>query len=438
MSQLFDLLKSRIARPLNLVDVGAAGGAIDGWNEFGEKARVYCFEARDEEADSLSSSNKNSNIEYVPYALAEDRSGINLTITEIPTCSSSYKPIPALYERYPGCAIMRPVGEVECKSISLDEFMLERGTDRIHAIKLDTQGAELDILKGADKALKGCLFVIVEVEFNPLYQGQPLFCDVDRFMRDRGFVLWRLNNLAHYSTGSINLDSHPMMIGSDPGGHQMVHFANGQLFWGDALYVKACATPTSTQTLSYDDAVAGAALVSQWRFWDLALEMIGKCGDHQLISEVRAALNANYIEAYPEAVNANEFSTHVPVILEGTSWIFNLRHAMEGACLTYGPYVRLPQGEFEARFDVRVEGSEGVGPTLLFDVAQDEVRQASTLVDVGSRAGRISDHCVMIRFSNHSPNSKFEFRMFNASPNASGELVFSGVRLSHIGQTVVF
>ena len=429
MSQLFDLLRARIAQPLNLIDVGAAGGAIEGWSEFGEKARVYCFEARDDEVERLVSSNQNSNIEYVPYALSVDGSGITLTITSTPTCSSSYRPIRNIFEKYPGCAIIRPIKEVRCRSISIDQFVKSRGIEKVHAIKLDTQGAELDILKGAKSALQSCLFVIVEVEFNALYEGQPLFCDVDRFMRDQGFVLWRLNNLAHYSTGVIDREPHAMMIGSDPGGHHMVHFANGQLFWGDALYVRRAATSVAEDALSYDDAVAGAALVSQWRFWDLALEMVQKSGDSRLLSEVRSLLGADYVDYLPDMVEVPKFSAGVPSTLEGENLIFDLAKAEEGSCIIYGPYIQLPEGEFEVVFDVRVIDSDDERfPALLFDVAQDQVRQGS--ISVGGGSAPIRGNDIRIRFRNNSPQSRFEFRIYKADKNSSAVLVFSGVRLS--------
>lgn len=68
---------------------------------------------------------------------------------------------------------------------ALAETLGERTVD---AIKLDTQGSELDILRGASRALSSCTLIEIEVEFNPIYEGQNLFCDVDRFLRDRGFV----------------------------------------------------------------------------------------------------------------------------------------------------------------------------------------------------------------------------------------------------------
>jgi hypothetical protein len=105
-------------------------------------------------------------------------------------CSSAYPPVREIYQRHPGCAIMRPIERVSCPTTTLDDFLAERGVEVVH----DTQGFEHRILRGSEKALHSCHFFLVEVEFNTLYEGQPLFCDVDKFLRDRGFVLWRPGN----------------------------------------------------------------------------------------------------------------------------------------------------------------------------------------------------------------------------------------------------
>jgi len=432
MQSLFELLKDRISKPLCLVDVGAAGGAIEGWQCFGDKAQVFCFEARDDETADLNAANQLTNIEYVPLALAEDDKGIDLTVAQIPTCSSVYPPIKAVYERYPACAIMRPVTTVHCPSINLDAFMSARGIDRIHAIKLDTQGFELNILRGAEDALRQCLFAVIEVEFNALYEGQPLFCDVDRFMRDRGFVLWRFNNLAHYSMGVIGGEQHPMMIGSDPGGHHQVHFANGQLFWGDALYVKASATALSDEAILRDDAIAGAALVSQWGFWDLALEMVRKSGDAHLLAVSRGMLNAEFVDSTPTEIAADRFETQVPVQRSGAGWTFTFNSDATAGCLVFGPYVRLPEGEHEVAFNVSTSlpESKSLQASIMFDVAQDFTSQVSVKLDGDTGAAALRSGSVRIRFHNGSPQSKFEFRIHTTGKPYEGHLTFHGIELS--------
>lgn len=55
-------------------------------------------------------------------------------------------------------------------------------------LKLDTQGTELEVLRGGDALVRGHLLSVqVEAEFRSLYRGQPLFGEVDRFLVERGF-----------------------------------------------------------------------------------------------------------------------------------------------------------------------------------------------------------------------------------------------------------
>ena len=52
--------------------------------------------------------------------------------------------------------------------------------DRSHvpSTQADTQGSELEIFSNAAKVMSGCLMVQTEVEFVPLYLGQPLFAGI--------------------------------------------------------------------------------------------------------------------------------------------------------------------------------------------------------------------------------------------------------------------
>jgi FkbM family methyltransferase len=51
-------------------------------------------------------------------------------------------------------------------------------------VKLDVQGADLAVLRGGRKALADVSFAQIEVEFIELYEGQPLFWEVDRYARE--------------------------------------------------------------------------------------------------------------------------------------------------------------------------------------------------------------------------------------------------------------
>ena len=54
-------------------------------------------------------------------------------------------------------------------------------------LKLDTQGSELDILQGAHGTLQHCLGVEAEVEFREIYESQPLFGDLAKYLQSNGF-----------------------------------------------------------------------------------------------------------------------------------------------------------------------------------------------------------------------------------------------------------
>jgi hypothetical protein len=69
-------------------------------------------------------------------------------------------------------------------------------------IKLDTQGSELDIMKGGVDVIKSASHVILEVAVQEYNKGAPMKSDIVEFMKSVGFdkyyVIdshrWRANN----------------------------------------------------------------------------------------------------------------------------------------------------------------------------------------------------------------------------------------------------
>src|SRR5690349_17853274 len=97
-------------------------------------------------------------------------------------CSSLYRPDPALTGSLPELACASETGTSKIVVRTLDEWSASNATPDIDFIKLDTQGAELDVLCGGDRTLATVRALEVEVEFNPIYMNQPLFGDVDKFL----------------------------------------------------------------------------------------------------------------------------------------------------------------------------------------------------------------------------------------------------------------
>ena len=66
------------------------------------------------------------------------------------------------------------------------------GVERIKLLKLDVQGYELEVLKGAEPVLDRIDFIYAEAQFQELYRNGPLFEEVFEFLNKRRFELIRM------------------------------------------------------------------------------------------------------------------------------------------------------------------------------------------------------------------------------------------------------
>ncbi|MDA0220288.1 MAG: FkbM family methyltransferase [Proteobacteria bacterium] len=138
----------------------------------------------------------------------------------------------------------------------LDDLPQAGGAD---FIKLDAQGGEGAILAGAPRTLAQALVIQTEVLFLPLYRDQPLFADLDRTLRDQGFVF-------HTFRGFGSRAFAPLVVDGDP--------ARGlnQILWADAVYVRDW---TALETLPVDRLRRYAALVQGlYGSFDLAQRIV--------------------------------------------------------------------------------------------------------------------------------------------------------------------
>jgi FkbM family methyltransferase len=285
IADVFERLLSHCELPIRLIDVGARFGVVDRWSLLGARAEILAFEPDAAECARLNQAAP-PHVRYLAVGLAADSGEQVLHITSEPACSSVYQPIPELYG-WPGLTCTSPASTTVMMVRKLDEVVADINFGATAVLKIDTQGSELDILRGAKRTLETCSLVEVEVEFNAIYAGQPIFWQVDKFMREQGFVLWRLENLVHYGPETVDVAKSQFFIAGDPAPTNFTWAPSGQLYWTQALYVPATFPPSSHAPIQKLDARIGAVVAGLYGLWDLSLELTRKSGDLSLMTEMR-------------------------------------------------------------------------------------------------------------------------------------------------------
>lgn len=212
---------------VTVVDIGAM---IEGKNRYDDlvergMARVIGFEPEPREFEKLKAQGDKRHV-YLPYFVG---SGKRATFhrCRYNGCSSLYTPDPRIIDLF--TAIGASAGgnfEVldtsEVETVRLDDIKEVQSCD---FLKVDVQGAELDVLKGATRTLGKTAVVELEVEFVPLYKDQPLFAEIDIFMRANGFLLHKFHEVAGRAM-------RPFLMDKD------LFKPISQLLWANAVYIK--------------------------------------------------------------------------------------------------------------------------------------------------------------------------------------------------------
>lgn len=74
--------------------------------------------------------------------------------------------------------------------VPLDVLVNKHALPEPYLIKIDVEGAELDVIRGATKTLEQSCAVVIEASFLPRFSGASDFAELVSVMSDRGFVVF--------------------------------------------------------------------------------------------------------------------------------------------------------------------------------------------------------------------------------------------------------
>jgi len=252
---------------LGLIDTGARDGIQPLFHEIAPLLCVVGFEPDAEECERLTravTEGRYMTETYLPYALGATDGPALLHLCRSRGTSSLYPPHRALLNRFPDADRFDVIETRAIPVKSLDRLLVETThafPPSIDFLKLDTQGSELDVLRGAQETLQRYVIgVQVEVEFSRLYESQPLFRDVDAFLAERGFTLFKLRRAGWVRQGY----------------RTWPHLSAGQVMFADALYLRDPLDPEVVGAYHWSAHQAEALLVVAvlYDLCDFALELL--------------------------------------------------------------------------------------------------------------------------------------------------------------------
>ncbi len=210
---------------INIVDIGA--NPINGESppymnllKFG-RAKVIGFEPNQNVYNHLLSI-KGPNETYLPYAIGDGKKH-TLNLARADGMTSLLEPDLELLDYFHDFKLWGEVlNKEEIETVRLDDI---KEIEDLDYLKIDIQGAELMVFENAVEKLSDCLVIQTEVEFLPMYKNQPLFSEVEQFLRSQGFIFHRFFPL-------ISRIVKPLVINNNPRG------GLSQIMYADAVFIK--------------------------------------------------------------------------------------------------------------------------------------------------------------------------------------------------------
>lgn len=199
--------KADLVRRLNIdlvFDVGANTG------QFGSQLRGLGYEGRLVSFEPLtaafaglqSKAQRDSRWDAKNYALGSVDAQQTINVSHTNSSSSLLSPTSQAVDAHP-CVKVESSETIQVHRLDTVFDSLNAAGKRIW-MKVDTQGFELEVLKGAEQSLPNVQMLQLEMAFVPLYQGQALFQELHDWVTHRGFTLGSFESLSwHPRSGEL-------------------------------------------------------------------------------------------------------------------------------------------------------------------------------------------------------------------------------------------
>lgn len=184
-----------------IFDVGGnVGQTVDRFKEYYPQATIYTFEPVAETFQVLKKNMaKYKGVHCENVALGQEQGQIEMILNDAPLSGKN-----SLNKKPAGSRPDAPRQMIQMNT--LDHFAKTRNIEHIDMLKIDTEGWELNVIKGADQFIKqrAIDFLFCEVGFNRSNHQNTYFSDLNEYLIQYGYHLYSFYDYGHakIKTGS--------------------------------------------------------------------------------------------------------------------------------------------------------------------------------------------------------------------------------------------
>jgi FkbM family methyltransferase len=199
------MLLSGVARPI-IFDVGAnIGDTTKQYRSLFPSSIVYAFEPYPESyAQLVQATHADPSVFPQSIALGSETGKFAMQ-ANVSSVTNSFLETDETAVSYWGPGMVETLSRIEVEVSTLEAFCQGHQIDHVDILKLDTQGTETRILRGANQMLREARINLVytEILMAPTYKGQGKVHEMLELLEERNYVPFSFYNPTHRKDGRL-------------------------------------------------------------------------------------------------------------------------------------------------------------------------------------------------------------------------------------------